>query len=186
MVGLPDFLSVDTFLALLSILIGVTIFLMQRRADSKINDIISTQFRRQELEKKYFGTRLMSNLRLVRKSSLKLQQYLGEYLNDHSQANKGKVKNFCAFQITNLDDYLVPSLRSDLGRLIEFIDDIELVDRLTSGFDGFSSVFKDCSVDSAFEDSDLYLREKITSTQEQSDLIDSFLSKLDREIPTID
>ena len=164
---MTDF-SLDTALAVLSIAIGVTIFLMQTRADSKINKIILTQFRRQELEKKYFGTRLMSNLELVKKSYLRLQQYLGDYLKDHSEARKEKVKNFCSFQTTHLDEYLVPSLRSDLGHLIEFIDDIELVDRLSSSFDDFPSVFKDCSVESAFEESESSLREKITSAEEKS------------------
>jgi hypothetical protein len=58
MVDLTSFYSVDAVLALLSIAIGVSIFLMQRRADAKINGIIETQFRRQELEKKYFGSLL--------------------------------------------------------------------------------------------------------------------------------
>jgi len=183
MSGLTDFFSVGTILALLSIFIGITIFLMQERADSKINGIIKTQFRRQELEKKYFGTRLVTNLQLVRKGYLKLQQYLEDYLKDHSQANKNKVKNFSAFEITNLDGYLVPSLRADLSRLIQFIDDIELVDRLSSAFDDFSSHFKDCSVESAFGESDSYLMEKLASAQEQTRLIDSLLSKLAEEIP---
>ena len=58
MVDLTSFYSVDAVLALLSIAIGVSIFLMRRRADAKINGIIETQFRRQELEKKYFGSLL--------------------------------------------------------------------------------------------------------------------------------
>jgi hypothetical protein len=186
MVDLTGFISVDSTLALLSIAIGIMIFLMQRRADTKINSIITTQFRRQELEKKYFGTRLISNLELVKKNYLRLQQYLGDYLKDHSQASKNRVKNFCVFQSNHLDEYIVPSLRSDLGRLIEFIDDLELVDRLSSSFDDFSSLFKDCSIDSAFEESDSYLREKIALTQEQSKLIESLLSKLAQEIPTIE
>ena len=81
---------------------------------------------------------------------------------------------------------LVPSLRVDLGHLIEFLDDIELVDRLSSAFDDFSSHFKDCSVDSAFEPSDSFLREKIASAQEQSKLIDSLLSKVAAEMTTVE
>ena len=186
MVDLPGYISLDTVLALLSIVIGVGIFLMQTRADAKINGIIKTQFRRQELEKKYFGTRMMSNLELVKKSYTRLEQYLGEYLKDHSQASKNKVKNFCIFQDTHLDGYVVPSLRSDLGRLIQFNDDIELVDRLSSSFDDFSSLFKDCSVDSVFEESDSDLRQKIALAHAQSDRIDSLLSKLAAEIPKIE
>ena len=186
MSDLLSFVSVDTALALLSISIGVIIFLMQERADAKINRIIRTQFRRQELEKKYFGTRLISNLQLVKKNYLKLQQYLEDYLKDHSQANKNKVKNFCIFQSNHLDGYLVPALRVDLGQLIGIIDDIALVDRLSSGFDDLSSLFKDCSVDSAFEESDSSLMEKIAAAQEQSNRIDSLLSKLAVEIPTIE
>jgi hypothetical protein len=186
MPDLPGFITVDTVLALLSISIGVIIFLMQERADAKINRIIRTQFRRQELEKKYFGTRLISNLQLLKKNYLKLHQYLGDYLNDHSQTNKNKVKNFCIFQGNHLDGYVVPSMRVDLGRLIGIIDDIELVDQLSSSFDDFSSLFKDYSVDSAFEEPDSALRESITAAQGQSDLIDSLLSKLAAEVPTVE
>src|SRR5271170_6485272 len=131
MVSLSDFLSVDSILAILSIAIGLSIFLMQRRADSKINRIIETQFSRQELEKKYFGTRLTTNLNLVRRNYVKLGQFLSDYLRDHSQNSKDKVKNFAAFNATNLDEYLVPAVRSDLGHLIEFIDDLKLVDDLS-------------------------------------------------------
>src|SRR5271167_4767507 len=127
MVDLTSFYSVDAVLALLSIAIGVAIFLMQRRADAKINGIIETQFRRQELEKKYFGSRLVSNLELARKNYLKLQQFLEEYLRDRSQANRTRVKSFCMFHSKHLDEYVIPTLRSDLGRLIQFIDDLELV-----------------------------------------------------------
>jgi len=179
-------LSLDTALALLSIAIGLIIFLMQTRADSKINRIILTQFRRQELEKKYFGTRLISNLDRVKKSYLQLQQYLGDYLQDHSETKREKVKNFCRFQTTHMDVYLVPSLRSDLAHLIEFIDDIDLVDRLSSSFDDISSLFKDCSIEGAFEESDSYLKEKIASAEEASKMIDSFRSKLSGEISTIE
>jgi len=186
MLDLTSFESVDAVLALLSIAIGVLIFLMQRRADGKINGIIRTQFRRQELEKKYFGTRLLSNLELVDKNYLKLQQYLGDYLNDHSQASRNKVKKFCMFHSKHLDEYVVPTLRTDLGRLIEFIDDLELVDQLSSAFDDFSSPFKDCSVDSTLEEPDSSLRGKISSLQERSKLVQSLLSKLAREIPTIE
>jgi hypothetical protein len=45
MPALPSFISLDTVMALLSISIGVVIFLMQERADSKITRIIRTQFR---------------------------------------------------------------------------------------------------------------------------------------------
>jgi len=184
MVSLSEFISVDSVLAILSIAIGVTIFLMQRRADDKINGIIKTQFRRQELEKKYFGTRIISGLELVKKNYLKLEQYLGDYLKDHSQASKNKVKNFCIFQSNNLDEYIVPSLRSDLGRLIEFIDDLKLVDQLSSAFDDFSSLFKDCSVDSTFEEPDSSLREKLESAHEQYKLVETLLSRFAQEIPT--
>src|SRR5271166_766912 len=114
MFDLTSFESVDAVLALLSIAIGLSIFLMQRRADEKINGIIKRQFRRQELEKKYFGTRLVSNLELVHKNYLKLQQYLEEYLSGRSQASRSKVKNFCMFHSKHLDEYVVPTLRSDL------------------------------------------------------------------------
>ena len=145
MIGTSDFLSVDAILSMVGIVIGLTIFLMQRKADSKINRIIETQFRRQELEKKYFGSRLLSNLQLVKKNHVKLAQYLTEYLKDRSQVNKNKIKNFSNFQSANLDGYVVPLLRSDLGRLIEFIDDLDLVDALSVAFDDFSSLFKDFS-----------------------------------------
>ena len=98
MIGTSDFLSVDAILSMVGIVIGLTIFLMQRKADSKINRIIETQFRRQELEKKYFGSRLLSNLQLVKKNHVKLAQYLTEYLKDRSQVNKNKIKNFSNFQ----------------------------------------------------------------------------------------
>src|SRR5713101_4220446 len=98
MVDLTSFASVDSILALLSIAIGIMIFLMQQRADAKINGIIRTQFRRQELEKKYFGKRLTSNLELDKKNFIKLQQYLEDYLKDHSQTSKNRVKNFSVFQ----------------------------------------------------------------------------------------
>ncbi len=186
MFGLTSFESVDSVLALLSIAIGVSIFLMQQRADEKINGIIKRQFRRQELEKKYFGTRLISNLELVRKNYLKLRQFLGDYLNDHSQASRQKVKSFCTFHSKHLDEYVVPTLRSDLGRLIEFIDDLELVDQLSSAFDDLSSPFKDCSVDSALDEPDSSLRGKMSSLQERSERIESLLSKLGREVPTLE
>jgi hypothetical protein len=184
--ALPSFITLDTVLALLSISIGVVIFLMQERADSKINRIIRTQFRRQELEKKYFGTRLMSNLQLVKKNYQKLQLYLGDYLKDHSQISKNKVKNFCIFQSNNLDGYLVPSMRVDLEQLIGILDDIALVDRLSSTFDDLSSPFKDYAVDSTFEESDSSLRESIASAQQKSDAIDSLLSKLATEVPAVE
>jgi hypothetical protein len=184
MAGLNDFISIDTVLAILSIAIGIIIFLMQARADSKINGIIERQFTRQELEKKYFGRRMISNLELVKKSSLRLEQYLGDYLRDRSQVSKNKAKNFCVFQTTHLDGYVVPSLRDDLARLISLVDDIELVDLLSSSFDDLSSLFKDCSVDSAFEEPDTSIREKIVSSQRESLLIDSLVSKLTAEIST--
>jgi len=183
---LASLYSVDAVLALLSIAIGVLIFLMQRRADAKINGIIRTQFRRQELEKKYFGTRMLTNLELVKKNYLKLQQYLGDYLTDRSQASRTKVKNFCLFHSKHLDGYVVPTLRSDLGRLIQFIDDLELVDQLSSAFDDLSSLFKDCSVDSTLDETDAVLREKISASEEQSKRIESLLSKLAREIPSME
>jgi len=186
MLDLTSFESVDALLALLSIAIGALIFLMQRRADRKINGIIETQFRRQELEKKYFGTRLLSNLELVNKNYLKLQQYLGDYLNDHTLASRNKVKNFCIFHSKHLDEYVVPTLRSDLGRLIQFIDDLELVDQLTSAFDDIATPFKDCSVDSTFGESDSSLRDKISSLQERSKRVESLTSKLAREIPAVE
>jgi hypothetical protein len=43
-----DFITVDNAMAVLSIAIGVIIFLMQTRADSEIDNIIKKQFRRQE------------------------------------------------------------------------------------------------------------------------------------------
>jgi hypothetical protein len=185
MFDLASFYSVDAVLALLSIAIGVLIFLMQQRADAKINGIIKTQFRRQELEKKYFGTRLITNLELVKKNYLKLQQYLGDYLTDRSQASRTKVKNFCIFHSKHLDEYVVPTLRGDLGRLIQFIDDIELVDQLSSAFDDFSSPFKDYSVDSTLDEPDSSLREKTAALQDRSKRIESLLSKLALEIPAI-
>ncbi|MDA4135398.1 MAG: hypothetical protein OK449_00180 [Thaumarchaeota archaeon] len=183
---MTGFVSLDTILAVLSIAIGLTIFLMQTRADAKINNIIKTQFRRQELEKKYFGTRLITNLELVKKNYLKLQQFLGEYLTDRSPASKTRVKNFSVFHSKHLDEYVVPTLRSDLGRLIQFIDDLELVDQLSSAFDDLSSIFKDCSVDSTLDEPDSSLREKISVLQERSKQLESLLSKLAREIPTIE
>jgi hypothetical protein len=186
MVDLSSFTSVDTVLALLSIGIGIGIFLMQQRADSKINGIIRTQFRRQELEKKFFGTRLRSNLQLVKKNYTRLEQYLEDYLKDHSQVNMNKVKNYCIFQSNHMDEYVVPSLRSDLGRLIEFIDDSELVEKLSTNLDDFSTLFKDCSVESTLQESDSFLKEKMVLAHTQSTMIESLLSKLDMEIPKIE
>ena len=184
MVSLADFATVDALLAILGIVIGLAIFLMQKRAGDRINGIIKTQFRRQELEKKYFGTRIMSNLELVKKNYAKLEQYLGDYLKDPSLASRNKVKNFSSFQSNNLDEYIVPSLRSDLGRLIEFIDDLKLVDELTAAFDDLSSVFKDCSVDSTFEDSESLVKEAMESARRQFELVRSLLSRFAEEIPT--
>jgi len=186
MFDLASLYSVDAVLALLSIAIGVLIFLMQRRADDKINGIIRTQFRRQELEKKYFGTRLMTNLELVKKNYLKLQQFLEDYLTDRSQTKRGKVKSFCMFHGKHLDEYVVPTLRGDLGRLIQFIDDLELVDQLSSAFDDLSSVFKDCSVDSTLDEPDSSLRERISALQGRSKQIESLLSRLAREVPSVE
>ncbi len=182
-VGASDFLSVDALLSIVGIVIGLTIFLMQRRADSKINRIIETQFRRQELEKKYFGTRLLNNLQLVKKNHAKLAQYLTEYLKDRSQANRNRIKNFSSFQDTNLDDYIVPSLRSDLGRLIEFIDDLNLVDDLSVAFDDFPSLFKDFSFDSALEGTNSTLSEKIDAANKRSEQVDSLMTRFSKEIP---
>jgi hypothetical protein len=182
MAGLSDLLSVASVLAILSIVIGLSIFLMQRRADSKINRIIETQFRRQELEKKYFGTRLMTNLNLVRRNYVKLGQFLSDYLRDHSQNSKNKVRNFAAFNATNLDEYLAPAMRSDLGRLIEFIDDLKLVDELSSAFDDFASLFKDCCVDSAFEGPDSSVAEKVRAAEDWTKLVDSLLSRFGQEV----
>jgi hypothetical protein len=176
---------VDAILSIVGIVIGLTIFLMQRRADSKINRIIETQFRHQELEKKYFGTRLLNNLQLVKKNHLKLAQYLTEYLKDRSQPSKAKIKNFSSFQSTNLDGYVVPSLRSDLGRLIEFIDDLNLVDDLSVAFDDFPSLFKDFSFDGALEGSDSALSQKIDAANRRSEQIESLISRFSKEIPKI-
>lgn len=183
MVSPADFVSVDAILSLLGIVIGITIFLMQRRADSKINGIIETQFRRQELEKKYFGARLVNNLGLIGKNYGKLEQYLSDYLKDHSQSSMNKAKSFASFQSTNLDEYVVPAMRGDLGRLIEFIDDLELVDQLSSAFDDLSSLYKDCCVDSTFEESESEIRGKIESAKAKSEMIYSLLSRFEEEVP---
>ena len=187
MLNLADFVSGDAaaeYLAIVGIIFSVTIFLMQRRADAKISSIIKTQFRRQELQKKYFGTRIMSNLELVMRNYLKLEQYLGAYLKDHSPTSKNKAKNFSIFQSTNLDEYTVPTLRDDLERLIEFIDDLNLVDQLSLAFDDFSSLYKNCSIESTYQESDSSLRGKIESAQKQSKLIESMLLKLAQEFRT--
>lgn len=187
MLNPADFVSGDAaaeYLAIVGIIFSVTIFLMQRRADAKISSIIKTQFRRQELQKKYFGTRIMSNLELVMRNYLKLEQYLGAYLKDHSPTSKNKAKNFSVFQSTNLDEYTVPTLRDDLERLIEFIDDLNLVDQLSLAFDDFSSLYKNCSIESTYQESDSSLRGKIESAQKQSKLIESMLLKLAQEFRT--
>jgi hypothetical protein len=183
LVSTSDFLSVDAILSMVGIAIGVTIFLMQRRADSKINGMIETQFRHQELEKKYFGTRLLNNLQLVKKNHGKLAQYLADYLKDRSQASKNKIKNFSSFQSANLDGYVVPSLRSDLGRLIEFIDDLNLVDDLSVAFDDFPSLFKDFSFDSAMDGADSSISEKIEAANRRSEEVGSLISRFSKEIP---
>ena len=187
MLNPADFISGDAafeYLAIVSLILSVIIFLMQRRADAKISSIIKTQFRRQELQKKYFGTRIMSNLELVMRNYLKLEQYLGAYLKDHSPTSKNKAKNFSIFQSTNLDEYTVPTLRDDLERLIEFIDDLNLVDQLSLAFDDFSSLYKNCSIESTYQESDSSLRGKIESAQKQSKLIESMLLKLAQEFRT--
>lgn len=187
MLNPADFVSGDAafeYLTIVSFIFSVTIFLMQRRADAKISSIIKTQFRRQELQKKYFGTRIMSNLELVMRNYLKLEQYLGAYVKDHSPTSKNKAKNFSVFQSTNLDEYTVPTLRDDLERLIEFIDDLNLVDQLSLAFDDFSSLYKICSIESTYQESDSSLRGKIESAQKQSKLIESMLLKFAQEFPT--
>lgn len=187
MLNPADFISGDAafeYLAIVSFIFSVIIFLMQRRADGKISSIIKTQFRRQELQKKYFGTRIMSNLELVMRNYLKLEQYLGAYVKDHSPTSMNKAKNFSVFQSTNLDEYTVPTLRDDLERLIEFIDDLNLVDQLSLAFDDFSSLYKNCSIESTYQESDSSLRGKIESAQKQSKLIESMLLKLAQEFRT--
>jgi hypothetical protein len=177
---------VDAILSLLGIVIGLTIFFMQRRADTKINGIIETQFRRQQLEKNYFGTRLMRNLELIRKNYGKLAKFLSDYLRERSSDGKSKVRSFCDFQATNLDEYVVPAMRGDLGHLIEFIDDLELVDQLSSAFDGFSSIYKDLSLDSAFQAPDTELSGRLEEAQERSKKVELILSRLGQEIPKTD
>jgi len=73
-------------------------------------------------------------------------------------------------------------MRSDLGRLIEFIDDLKLVDELSSAFDDFSSLFKNCCVDSAFKELDSAVAEKVKATEEWTKRVDSLLSRFAQEI----
>ena len=186
MVSVSDFLSVDAMLSLLGIAIGVSIFLMQRNADTKINRIIETQFRRQQLEKNYFGTRLMRSLELIGKNYGKLARFLSDYLKERSSDGKNKVKSFCDFQAINLEEYVVPAMRGDLGHLIEFIDDLELVDQLSSAFDGFSSIYKDLSLDSAFQAPDAELRERLEEAQESSKKVEVLVTRLGQEIPKME
>ena len=95
--------------------------------------------------------------------------------------------NFSNFQSTNLDEYVVPAMRSDLGRLIEFIDDLDLVDHLSAAFDDLSSIYKDCCVESTFEEAESVIREKIESANQRSRTIDSLLTRFSEEVPkTID
>jgi hypothetical protein len=182
MAGLSDTISLDTIIAIMGIVVGITIFVMQERTNRKVNAIIKTQFQRKEREKKYFGGRLMANLELVKKSHTKLVLYLKEYLSDRSTVNKNRVKNFSQFQITHLDEFVVPSMRADLGRLIEFVDDPELVEQLSAAFDDVSSIFKDCSLDSTFDKPDGAEGDLITLASERLNTIDSLLAKFSKEV----
>ena len=173
-------------LSLLGIMIGLTIFLMQRRADTKINGIIETQFRRQQLEKNYFGTRLLHNLELIKKNYAKLAQYLSDCVKEHSPTSKKKLKNFSNFQATNLDEYIVPAMREDLGHLIEFIDDLKLVDQLSSAFDDLSSIYKDLSLESALEVPEAELMAKVEAAQAKQKMVEDLISWLGDEIPKMD
>ena len=74
-------------------------------------------------------------------------------------------------------------LRSDLGRLIEFIDDLDLVDALSVAFDDFSSLFKDFSLDSALEGADSYVSDKIEAANKRAEQIESLISRFSKEIP---
>lgn len=182
LVAFSDFASVDAILGIFGIIIGLTIFLMQRKADSKINRIIETQFKRQELEKKYFGTRVVSNLQLVKRNHLKLAQLLSDHLKDHTLASRVKIRNFSTFQSTNVEEYIVPALRGDLGRLVEFIEDPSLVDQLSAAFDDFSSLFRDCSLESVLEGPEPALEEIAASARRRADEVESLLSRFTTEI----
>jgi multidrug transporter EmrE-like cation transporter len=171
-----------------TVAVGIAIFLMQKEADSKINQIIVTQEKQHRLRKIYFSKEIIRNLNEIKEileTIKKIAQDFPAKRSDHAALRDAI--GFIVLKNMAIQNRLIPGIEECNRILLDHYNDLSLYEVLftVERFGGPSAVIvqQEQKTKNLFE-TELYITTAISAVDFHLEEIRGLIPRIQKEIPS--